>query len=177
MLVFAASHVFRVRKPAAAGPRRPRALVSSADAQYITRSEATTMSAGDPRSWMWAEACMMIERAERLHRQFFQPSLSDLPSASWEPPVDIFETEREIWIIAALPGVEPQDLKVTLDGGELRIAGSRRQPAAVRGAAFLRLEIPYGRFERRIHLSSARLELARSELASGCLLLSLTKRL
>jgi HSP20 family molecular chaperone IbpA len=126
---------------------------------------------------MWAEACMMIERAERLHRQFFQPSLSAIPAASWEPPVDIFETEREIWIIAALPGVEPQDLDVSLNGGELRIAGLRRQPAAVRGAAILRLEIPYGRFERRLRLSSARLELARSELASGCLVLSLTKRL
>ena len=56
----------------------------------------------------------MIERAERLHRQFFQPALDAIEVAKWEPPVDILETERELWIVAALPGVEPEDLDVSL---------------------------------------------------------------
>ena len=49
------------------------------------------------------------------------------------------------------------------------VAGLRRLPAAARGAAIHRLEIPHGRFERRIRLPAARLELDRSELANGCL--------
>ena len=108
--------------------------------------------AGDPRSWMWAEACAMIERADRLHREFFRPGGAATQVANWEPPLDIFETERELWIIAALPGVELPDLDVSVEGDVLFIAGQRRLPAAARGAAIHRLEIPHGRFERRIRL-------------------------
>jgi HSP20 family protein len=38
--------------------------------------------AGDPRRWMWAEACAMIERAEQMHRQFFQPGTAALSRAT-----------------------------------------------------------------------------------------------
>jgi HSP20 family molecular chaperone IbpA len=125
---------------------------------------------------MWAEACAMIERADRLHREFFRPGSATAPVANWEPPLDIFESEGQLWIIVALPGVEPQDLGVSVDGDLLSIAGARRLPASVRGAAIRRLEIPHGRFERSIRLPPGRFALGRSELASGCLVLSLTKQ-
>ena len=51
------------------------------------------MAGADPRNWMWAEACAMIERAEQMHRQFFQPGSAAAPAASWEPPIDVFESE------------------------------------------------------------------------------------
>ena len=38
------------------------------------------MTAADPRSWMWAEACAMIERAEQLHRQFFRRAIASEPT-------------------------------------------------------------------------------------------------
>src|SRR4051794_19574393 len=120
------------------------------------------MAPGDPRNWMWEEACATLERAERLHRQFFQPSFSVVQTANWEPPVDIFEIDREIWILVALPGVQTQDLEVSVQSGVLTVAGTRRLPPAARGAAIHRLEIPHGRFERRIGLPAGRLELGRS---------------
>jgi HSP20 family protein len=46
-----------------------------------------------------------------------------------------------------------------------------------RGSAIQRLEIPYGRFMRRISLSAARLELERTDLVRGCLSLRLIKQL
>ena len=128
----------------------------------------------DPGTWMWTEACAMIERAERLQRQFFRPGLSTA-SASWEPPVDIFESGEGMRIIVALPGVEPQDIKVYFDSGELVITGLRELPAVTRAAAIHRLEIPYGRFERRIPLPGA-IDIERSDLVRGCLSLSLTKQ-
>jgi HSP20 family protein len=133
------------------------------------------MMGADPRTWMWTEACAMIERAERLQRQFFRPSVSSLSSASWEPPVDIFESDGEIRIIVALPGVEPQDMKVYLDSGELVITGLRELPAVTSAAAIHRMEIPYGRFERRISLPAG-VDIERSDLVRGCLSLSLTKQ-
>src|SRR5262249_62346076 len=63
------------------------------------------MCAGDLRNWMWNEALAMVERAEHLHRRFFEPGLSPIHPASWEPPLDILETDRELLIVVALPGV------------------------------------------------------------------------
>ena len=133
------------------------------------------MPPGDPRNWMWEEACATLARAERLHRQFFQPTFSTVQAANWEPPVDIFETERDIWILVALPGVQRPDLEVSIQSGALVVAGIRRLPAEARGAAIRRLEIPHGRFERRVGLPAGQLELSRSELSDGCLVLTLTR--
>jgi HSP20 family molecular chaperone IbpA len=125
---------------------------------------------------MWTEACAVLDRAERLHRQFFEPNLSAAAAARWEPPVDIFETEHEVWIIAALPGVEPKSLEIAIEASDIVIAGRRTLPAALRGARIHRLEIPHGRFERRIRLTAGALRLERHTLESGCLVLSLTKQ-
>jgi HSP20 family molecular chaperone IbpA len=124
---------------------------------------------------MWNEALAMIERAEHLHRRFFEPGIS-MQTATWEPPVDIFETDRELWIVVALPGVEQGDLDVSIEANMLRVCGLRRLPAAARTASIHRLEIPHGRFERHIKLPSARFVLGRSELVNGCLVVNLTKR-
>jgi HSP20 family molecular chaperone IbpA len=150
------------------------------------------MNSRDPKAWMWAEACDFLDRAERLHRQFFQlesaegQHLRDQRPA-WQPPVDMFETERELQIVVALPGVEVDQLQVVIDGGSLIVVGERRVPLRARGAAIHRIEIPYGRFERRIQLPrpevgvagranpTPRYELDRRELAHGCLLLTLRK--
>jgi HSP20 family molecular chaperone IbpA len=125
----------------------------------------------DPKNLMWAEACGLIKQAEQLHRQFFEPSRTD---ARWEPPVDVYETEAELWIIAALPGVAPEAVRVEIEGPTLIIAGTRPLPCKGRNANIVRLEIPYGRFERRITLSS-RLRLAERDLSNGCLVLTFAK--
>jgi HSP20 family molecular chaperone IbpA len=125
---------------------------------------------------MWSEACDMLERAERLHRQFFRPGFALPQSAAWEPPVDIFETAERLWIIAALPGVAPEQIEASISSNELTIAGSRPLPTVARGAKIHRLEIPYGRFGRRVRLPAGRFELDRSELMSGCLVLSLIRK-
>jgi len=128
----------------------------------------------DPKHQMWAEACALIKQAEQLQRQFFEPSREGARTARWEPPVDLFETERQLWIIAALPGVAPDAVRVEIEGPTLIIAGVRPLPCKGREANIVRLEIPYGRFERRITLSP-RLRLAERELLNGCLVLTFSK--
>ncbi len=115
-----------------------------------------------------------MERAARQQRQFFQPTPSS-SSPGWEPPIDVFETERAVEIIAALPGVEPKDVKIDLDGNEVIISGFRQLPAVTRNTAIHRLEIPHGRFERRIRLSTGAFAVAEFELERGCLTLRLAK--
>lgn len=75
-----------------------------------------------PRHWMWSEAFEMLARAERMHRQFFQPPSSP-SSATWEPPVDVLETERAVLVLVALPGVDLGEVKALIDGDALMVSG------------------------------------------------------
>jgi HSP20 family protein len=124
---------------------------------------------------MWAEACELLERAERLNRQFFQPRAARGRRPSWEPPVDVLESEGELWIMVALPGVRAEQLQVQVDGSALVVSGERPMPGRTRTGIIRRLEIPYGYFERRIELPAGRFAIARRELVDGCLVLGLGK--
>ena len=86
----------------------------------------------------------------------------------------MFETERQLWIIAALPGVAPEAVRVEIEGEVLVITGTRPLPSKERNANIVRLEIPYGCFERRVTLSP-RLRLSARELLHGCLVLTFAK--
>lgn len=125
-------------------------------------------------TWMWAEACEILARADRLHRQFFRPTVMTARCPTWEPPVDIYETRYEFKIMIALPGVAPEQLNVILENDHLLINGRRQLPVNAE-SQIRRLEIPYGRFERRIDLPAGRVEIGEREFINGCLLISLRK--
>jgi HSP20 family molecular chaperone IbpA len=120
---------------------------------------------------MWSEACDQLVRAERLYRQFFQPR----HSGTWEPPVDILETEREVLIFVALPGVSLDKAEAVIDGADLVIAGTRVLPPQLRTAVIHRIELPQGRFERRVRLPAGRYRDVRRSAADGCLVITLQK--
>ena len=131
----------------------------------------------DPTEWMWAQACDFIERAEHMHRQFFRLAAASRAQAPvWEPPADVFEDEREVVIVVALPGVVAENVEVVNEPGTIVVRAARPSPLA-RGSRHrvLQLEIPYGTFERRIALPHARLEAVSNELTHGCLILRLRK--
>ena len=133
------------------------------------------MASRNPTSLMWAEACQLLEQAERLHRQFFRLGAPGTRIA-WEPPVDVFENAREITIVMALPGVSPESVEVLYEPRAIVVRAERRIPFAERGYSIGRLEIPYGCFERRLALPAGELEPGSSTLANGCLTLTLRKR-
>jgi HSP20 family molecular chaperone IbpA len=123
---------------------------------------------------MWSQACDLLEQAERLHRQFFRPAPGQA-QVVWEPPVDVFEDEREIVIVVAMPGVSAERLQVIGEPGAITVRGARPLPLVGPGHAVRQLEIPYGAFERRIALPARELELDVPEMAQGCLVLRLRK--
>ena len=124
---------------------------------------------------MWTQACELIDQAERLHRQFFQLGMSERALAVWQPPVDVFEDELEVVIVVAMPGVPAERVQVTSEPAALVVRGVRPLPLTDSLHRVRQLEIPYGAFERRIALPPGRLELDRSELSQGCLVVRLRK--
>src|SRR5262249_59734510 len=80
------------------------------------------MAGRDTQVWMWSEACEMLARAERLHRQSFRLR-PRLRAPAWEPPADVLETEREVLVIVSLPGVNIDAVEVAIEDGALAIRG------------------------------------------------------
>ena len=132
------------------------------------------MAARDVQVWMWSEACEMLARAERLHRQSFGLRPSQRTPA-WEPPADLLETEREVLVIVSLPGVTIDAVEVAIEDGMLAIGGVRTLPTALREAVIHRLELPQGRFERHLPLPPGRYRNVRRAAVDGCLVISLEK--
>jgi HSP20 family protein len=130
------------------------------------------MSVNDPINWMLSEALGSLARAERLRQQFFH--LQSAGGPSWEPPIDVLETDEEILILVALPGVDPEQVEAVIGDGVLVISGNRTLPAELRNARIHRLELPQGRFERRIALPIGRYAVSRFA-ANGCIVVRLTK--
>ena len=117
----------------------------------------------------------MLARAERLHREFFRPVRSAMRVPTWEPPVDILETGREVLVLVALPGVDPERIEVAIEGDELVVAGTRVLPSELRTAMIHRLELPQGRFARRVRLPAGRYSDVRRSTMHGCVAITLEK--
>src|SRR5260221_3717327 len=103
------------------------------------------MPTKNPINWMLSDAIETLARAERLHQQFLslQP-WTGTREPSWQPPVDVLETDDEILILVALPGVDLSEVEVMLDKDALVVSGRRALPAELRNARILRLELPQG---------------------------------
>ena len=124
--------------------------------------------------WMWADALDLLLKAERLQQQFFRIGAPQEARTVWEPPVDLVESEAGIELTVALPGVTPENLRVTFDGQALHIAALRPLPA-LSSQVIHRLEIPYGRFERRIPVPPGPYSTLEQSCENGCLHLHLRK--
>jgi HSP20 family molecular chaperone IbpA len=116
------------------------------------------MSAHDWDFIIWQRANDLLQQAERIHRNFLQVAASARYRAShgrtpsWEPPVNVVETDESLWVISALAGVVADRVDVRLEGRDLVIAGERPLPKCCYDGELKLWEIPLGRFERRVTL-------------------------
>jgi HSP20 family protein len=81
-----------------------------------------------------------------------RPPDPDLPVAAWFPPVDILEDENEYFFKAELPGIHPEDIRVSVDHGVLTIRGERRCEHEEKNKKFHRVERAQGFFTRSFAL-------------------------
>jgi HSP20 family protein len=138
------------------------------------------------RDWdfvIWQQAADLLQQAERIQRNFLQVAAgahyraSQGRTLSWEPPVNVVETDKSLWVLSAVPGVAADHVNVNIDGHELIISGQRPLPDCCQDGELKIWEIPLGRFERRLTLVERRkpLTLGKVTLQNGLLIIELRK--
>jgi HSP20 family protein len=73
-------------------------------------------------------------------------------TGTWEPPVDIYETDDALVLEVELPGVATDAVSVELHEHTLRLSGERTREPAVKGGRYQREEGRYGAFQRAFRL-------------------------
>ena len=136
------------------------------------------MNSRDLSRFMFSEALSLLDQADRLQRQFFRPASARVPT--WEPPVDVVETAGQLRVTLALPGVSADTIELSREPDAITVSAHRTFPVAAteseQGARVHALEIPHGRFERRIALSTQQVSLVEQRLQDGCLTLIFSKK-
>ena len=139
-----------------------------------------------PPDWdffIWQRASNLLQQAERIQRNFLQIAVGAHyrsfhgTSSSWEPPVNVVETDASLWVMSALPGVAADRINVRLEGRELVISGERPLPDCCKNGELKIWEIPLGRFERRLTLIAERNSLTLGDVSfqNGLLVIELRK--
>ncbi len=76
----------------------------------------------------------------------------NLPAAWTEPALDVYETAETVVVQAAVPGVTPEQVEITVKGNYLAISGETKQETETKDKNYLRRESRSGAFSRVIEL-------------------------
>jgi HSP20 family protein len=91
-------------------------------------------------------------------------------------PIDLSETENEVVVRAAIPGVHPEDVEINVTEGVLTIRGETKSEQKEEKENFYRREIRYGMFSRSIPLPRrVNYDQADAEFQDGMLVIRLPK--
>ena len=119
----------------------------------------------NPAEWMLSEAIAAMAEAERMHRQLFRAPRGEGPGPCWEPPVDVLETETEVLIHVALPGVDPEKVEAVIEDGQLVVRGRQSDDTE---RDFLHRGIAARQFQRCFVLADG-MRVVAAELRNGLL--------
>jgi HSP20 family protein len=98
-------------------------------------------------------------------------------SGAWNPQVDIFENKDQIVLEAELPGMNPENVNISIENNVLTIHGERKFEKNDENDNFHRVERSYGSFTRSFTLPpTVSSENANAEFENGVLRLTLAKR-
>jgi HSP20 family protein len=75
-------------------------------------------------------------------------------ASAWTPSCDVFEDKENLKIVLELPGVSPEEVKISLENQVLTIQGEKKQVAEETSERWHRYERSYGSFERMFTLPS-----------------------
>jgi HSP20 family protein len=130
----------------------------------------------------WDPFKELDDMSQRLNRMFGRPlarseaGRDTMTTIDWAPSVDISETDNEYVIKAEIPEVKKEDVKVTVEDGQLTIQGERKQEKEEKGKRYHRIERAYGSFMRSFDVpDNVDESKAKAEFKEGMLTLTLPK--
>lgn len=119
---------------------------------------------------MFQAALRLLSQMDDLRRLDFALG----PDLAWEPPLDLIETDTEVLAYVAVPGVDVSSVEVTAESGTLVVRGERQRPPEWMSAGILRLELPWGPFQRQVRVPAG-CTLTSREAVRGYLIIRLAK--
>jgi HSP20 family protein len=117
---------------------------------------------------------------DRIFDEFFGSSLASwggggrttppAPDEIWRPQIEVTQRDDKLVVLADVPGLKREDIKVELHQNELRISGERRNEWERTEGGYHRSERSYGSFSRSIELpDGVKLDTASATFDNGVL--------
>jgi len=102
----------------------------------------------------WRETTKSLEAFRREMDRIFDKFFERMPFVEQEfvPSVDISETDNEIIVQAEIPGIDPRDLDISLNGRFLTIKGEKKSEHEEKRENYHKIERKYGTFSRTLEL-------------------------
>jgi HSP20 family protein len=128
-----------------------------------------------PYSDLWD----MYGKINRLFEEDLKREGEETPMSTrcWAPATDIYETKDEYVFKLELPGISKDDVKVELEGANLRISGDRKEEKEVDKENYHRVERVCGSFARNFQLpKNANGEKVKANMKDGILELRIPKQ-
>lgn len=128
-------------------------------------------------SGMFPEFEHIHERMERAYQRVIGgPGSPRFCVPFMEPPVDVYETEKEIVILVEMAGISEEEVELEVDGATLILRGDRKPIRGRPGRVYSQMEISHGPFQRDLVLpSDVNPEDARASYKDGILEIVLPK--
>ncbi|MGA2956324.1 MAG: Hsp20/alpha crystallin family protein [Thermodesulfobacteriota bacterium] len=94
------------------------------------------------------------EQIHRLMGDLFKDirPLGYQPYQSFNPPMDIYETEDHLVVVMEIAGMKTENIHVTFEKETLSISGTRTEPSSLPKTRLHQMEIDYGRFQRTLRI-------------------------
>jgi len=101
----------------------------------------------------FSELMSLRDAMDRLFEEsFVRPRGALSPMGLSELALDVYETENDVVINAAIPGIKPEDIDIAITGDTVSIKGELKQETKVEKANYYRQERRYGAFSRAVSL-------------------------
>ncbi len=122
------------------------------------------------------EMMTLREAMDHLFDEAFTRPFSSLSGVSTVPAIDLYQTDDEVVVKAALPGLKADDVQISVMGDVLTLRGESRQVEEKKEATWHIREQRYGSFERSIVLpTDVQTDKAKADFEDGILTISLPK--
>ncbi|MCR4401017.1 MAG: Hsp20/alpha crystallin family protein [Syntrophomonadaceae bacterium] len=103
----------------------------------------------------WRPFRELLDLQSSLSQMMSETLGGKFPSWGQPFPADITEDEKNYYVKAELPGMSPENIKISYSGGRLTIQGEKSQETKKEGATWVWMERSYGSFSRTFTLPTA----------------------